>query len=302
MAERTATPSHDRLFRILMEDPVHGPSLVRSLLPPPAAGLIADSQIERVSGTFTDNNLQLHQTDALFRADLPGGSPALIYILIEHKSTRDPWAPLQMARYIVRIWTRYADLPEARPGVLPPVIPVLVHHGRQPWSGPLSVLDMVERPGPIADLTGSLSCVLFDLTAAETAELPGNRTGRSVLAAMKHARDRPAADEVLDKILSGPDEGSKIELSLVDYLAKNYVMETETLEAALQRARPGRWEILMETVADQLIRAKKAELIASSKAETLLRLAGLKFGSVPETRAGEIRTADVSDLDRWLDA
>ena len=136
MAEIDFTPSHDRLFRTIIEDPVRGPRLARCLLPLTAARLIADALMVSVPGIFTDENLRLHQTDALFRVDLPGGCLTLIHILIEHKSTKDPWVPLQMARYILRIWTRHSCSPEARPGVLPPVSPVLVHHGRKPWSGP----------------------------------------------------------------------------------------------------------------------------------------------------------------------
>ena len=74
----------------------------------------------------------------------------------------------------------------------------------------------------------------------------------------------------------------------------------------------------METVAEHLIRAKKAEWIArgkaegvaegfaegmaKGKAEALLKLAGLKFGGVPEARAYELRAAAASDLDHWLAA
>ena len=42
--------------------------------------------------------------------------------------------------------------------------------------------------------------------------------------------------------------------------------------------------------------------IAKGKAETLIRLAGIRFGDVPADRVDEIQAADAATLDRWLDA
>ena len=42
--------------------------------------------------------------------------------------------------------------------------------------------------------------------------------------------------------------------------------------------------------------------VALGKAETLIRLAGIRFGDVPADRVDEIQAADVATLDRWLDA
>lgn len=108
MAEDPSMP-HDRLFRALVSNPERGARLVRALLSlllsPEAAGLVANASLEPVPGSFVDGSLHLHQTDALFRARLADGRPAFLYILLEHKSGRDPWTPLQMARYVMRIWT-----------------------------------------------------------------------------------------------------------------------------------------------------------------------------------------------------
>ena len=42
--------------------------------------------------------------------------------------------------------------------------------------------------------------------------------------------------------------------------------------------------------------------MAQGKAETLLRQARIRFGDVPAARSDEVRTADATTLDRWLDA
>ncbi len=322
------TPAaHDQIFRVVVEHPGRATRLAHGCLPDEVAAMIADKPLVRVPETFVDEDLRLHHVDALFKGELRDGRPAWVYILFEHKSWQNPWAPLQMLRYITRIWTWHTRQSEARPGVLPPVIPILVHQGRQPWSGPLSVLDMVEADGALENLSRSLSCVLCDLGPTEDAKLPGDRDVQPVLSALKHVWDREVLDEVLDMILRGLTEGGDLELLVVSYISDAYSnLAPGQLEAALRRARPERWEELLGPAAEELIRKYTPVVLARERAEgeaigeargevrgeargeargkakTLLRQARIRFGNVPEERYGQIMAADTATLDRWLDA
>ncbi len=46
----------------------------------------------------------------------------------EHKSWSDSWVTLQLLRYMTRIWSRHER--ENRRLPLPPVIPIVIYHGR----------------------------------------------------------------------------------------------------------------------------------------------------------------------------
>ncbi len=196
--------------------------LMRGCLPDGVAGLLADTPLKRVPGSFVDGGLRLHHADALFRAELTDGRPAYVYLLAEHKSWHDPWVPLQMAGYVIRIWKWHFRRKGVRRGVLPPVIPVLVHKGPHLWKDPLSVLDLVEADGPLGDLSRSMSCVLCDLPTTETAALPVGPETRAVLDALKHVWEEEVSDGVLDRILSDIPERSVIELQVVGYLFEAY--------------------------------------------------------------------------------
>ncbi len=97
MASEPRAP-HGQMFRALVPELESGARLVRQLLPPAVANLIADAPLVRVPETFVDENLGLRQADALFEAKLEDGRPALLYVLLEHKSWPDPWARLPPAR------------------------------------------------------------------------------------------------------------------------------------------------------------------------------------------------------------
>ncbi|MCC6897881.1 MAG: DUF4351 domain-containing protein [Polyangiaceae bacterium] len=52
----------------------------------------------------------------------------------------------------------------------------------------------------------------------------------------------------------------------------------------------------------QILRAEgEAKGKAEGKAEVLIRLLHLKFGPVPAAAAERVRSAPVSDLDRWVE-
>ena len=62
----------------------------------------------------------------------------------------------------------------------------------------------------------------------------------------------------------------------------------------------------METLADTWMEAGRAEGRAEGKAqdkaETFLRLARLKFGTLPEARVTQVHAAGPDQLDAWLDS
>jgi hypothetical protein len=62
----------------------------------------------------------------------------LLYLLPEHKSGEERGLVLQELRYALNIWVKWADEHPTVEG-LPPIIPVLFHHGDKPWRGPTSL-------------------------------------------------------------------------------------------------------------------------------------------------------------------
>ena len=67
----------------------------------------------------------------------------MLHLLLEHKSGADRWTPLQTLGYTVRLWEAHRRrAPRSR--WLPPVITVVVHHGRRGWTGTTDVFDLVE--------------------------------------------------------------------------------------------------------------------------------------------------------------
>ncbi|HLQ37835.1 MAG TPA: Rpn family recombination-promoting nuclease/putative transposase [Planctomycetota bacterium] len=191
---------HDTLFRTIFAQPEHAAALLRSALPLELAAAIDWPTLAGVEGSFIDAASQRHHSDLLFRVDL-GGAPALLYLLLEHKSYDDAWTVLQVLRHVVNIWHWWR---EQHPGVdlLPPVLPIVVHHGDHPFRSPTRLLDLVrldQLPAAVAEALRrhqpQLQVLIDDLASQSEADLRrrvdgGGRARRPGLAVRPRPQQR----------------------------------------------------------------------------------------------------------------
>jgi predicted transposase YdaD len=133
---------HDALFREAFGSVEAARGMVESLASKSVLAKLDLDSLRPAPGTFVDQALAKSQSDLLFSATL-AGRPALVYFLLEHKSYPDRWVGLQLAAYIIRIWEKSRQQ-EPPPQFLPPVIPLVVHHGPNGWAASTRLLDLVD--------------------------------------------------------------------------------------------------------------------------------------------------------------
>ena len=304
-----ATP-HDALFRALLADPARADTLVREYVPPAVAAELSATPIEPVDASFVDPILHQSQSDRLFEARLKGGGKAFVYVLLEHKARPAAGTALQMLGYMVRIWQRHAGERAERLRALPPIVPLIFYHGRERWSEPLSVTEMIAGEGELGSFARRLRCVLHDLGERPLEELSGDAAVWSVLAALVAALRGRTEEGLLRRILSGLADGSELEMQVLSYIVRTCELTPAELETAGRAAKPRRWEALMATVAEAWVREGEArgkavglaEGKAEGKAETLLRLLERRFGTVPESARVRVTHGSAAQIDAWLDA
>ena len=310
-----AAHPHDALFRALTQDARRADQLVRGYLPPEVGALLSGEPARLLADTFVSGWLRTTQADRLLAMRLKDGRPAFIYVLLEHKSTVDAGTPLQLLGYMVEVWKRYAS--ESGSRSLPPIIPLVFYHGEGRWTVPVSVLDMVEAPAALAGFVRSLSYIVHDLGEVEFQRLSPDPGVRAVLGLLKHGSRRVLPPETGRRILVDIESLAAGDVLLgpaLAYLAAVFEVRREELDGLFPAGGTRIRRYLMATLAEHWAaegeargRAKgraegEAKGRAEGKAETLLRLLGRRFGAVPEAVTARVRTAPVTDLDRWLDA
>jgi predicted transposase YdaD len=133
---------HDGLFKRIFGVPAHAADMLRTVLPAALLVALDLTQLELVPGSFVRPDMAHRHSDLLFRVPL-GGRLVYLYLLIEHQSWPDPLMPLRVLEYIQLFWAGILREQTGRK-TLPPVIPLVVHHGPAGWTAPRSLHEMVE--------------------------------------------------------------------------------------------------------------------------------------------------------------
>ena len=227
---------HDLFFKRIMSDPESAGQFLREHLPPDIAALMSDDPPELQSGSFVDEDLAQHQTDLLFQMRLRGGGEFLTYILVEHKSAPDRLARLQLLRYVTQMLVQWHRENKRLP--LPPVVPLLAHHGPSGWSFSPDFMDLY---GPVADplrpYLVTFRHALVDLACIDDSALSQHLRLRAFLKALKYIL-RSDLVECLESLLEDAKRASLMDLvRVVSYIEDSRVrVDREVLGAAMRRS------------------------------------------------------------------
>src|SRR5262249_15450593 len=217
------------------------------------------------SGSFVDPALKTRHSDLLFSAAWRGGGDALLYLLFEHQSTTEALIAFRLLRYQVRIWERWlTEHPHAR--TLPAIVPLVLYHGAESWSVPLTFDALCEVPEAVRPALAP-HLVRFAYLMDDLSEIPDDRLraramsalGRLVEACFKHARTRVdlldilgAWADVIREVIDAPNGLEALALVMRYILLVNDQVEPEALHAFLRVTAPEAKDTIM-TAGERLI-------------------------------------------------
>ena len=104
---------HDKYFRRVFSNTKDAASLLRACVPEPLARVLRWSTLTLLPGRFVSPDWRDSQADLLFSVERePQTDPVLLYVLLEHQSSPDPWMPLRL------LIDQTEQRPESVPGEL----------------------------------------------------------------------------------------------------------------------------------------------------------------------------------------
>ena len=191
---------HDSFVRSWLSRPDQLEAFLRSYLPADVVSLFDPSTLVIHDGTYIDEEHQKHFSDIAATVDIRR-SKAHVYILVEHKSYNDPWALLQILRYMVQTWTR--DSKESGSRTLVPIIPILFYHGEAKTIR-TSFPELFPPDGAPAlkAYQPRFLCDVFNLTTLSDDQIKGPPEQEAALWALKYARTQTEiALRALDRLV-----------------------------------------------------------------------------------------------------
>jgi len=299
---------HDKFFREVFSQEEYARDLLLATLPQGIVDLL-DLQAIIVENTSMIDGVHSEQrSDLLIRTSM-GSSPALVYILVEHKSYADRWSVFQLLKYMVRIWERERRKPNATTS-LPTIIPVLFYHGTRKWRMPLDFSSYFISEEELKSHIPAFRPVMIDLQAMEDQDFRGSKMIQAVLKTLKYSREnlRMHLVEILRSVLTVPmDKEHRVFLNtLLEYIIRGCrdVDEQDVEQAVFAIGSREVREVYM-TVAEQLIARGKLEGQHEGELkkmqEVLLKQLAQKFRVIAEVDKKKVmETKNPEKLDRAL--
>lgn len=257
------TRSHDRFFRQTFGRPELAADFLRNYLPPQVAALLDldPEHLVRGAESYIDSKLRGHQSDLLYRARLRDGSPAAVFILVEHKSRPDPWVALQLLRYMLQIWQ--AALQVRQP--LFPILPLVVYHGKRLWRVSTNFSGLFRGPEALRPYWPDFRYDLLDLSVAGDVEIRGAAATQACALLLREIWSPDLAPKlagILNRLRQMPDSVAAKEL--LDVLASYVVTSSDAVtqaevQAAAEAALDEEGEQVMPTIAQTLLEQGRAE-------------------------------------------
>jgi predicted transposase/invertase (TIGR01784 family) len=316
------TNPHDALFQYTFSRPEHAARLFRDRLPASIGERVDWATLERLPGSFVDQELAWRHTDLLYRVAL-SGREALIYVLLEHQSTIDPLMPLRLLGYMSRIWERIVKQdPKAK--AIPAIVPLVIYHGSRPWTAPTRFIDIVNlEPRDKQELAATVPDFGFwldDLSDQSDKQLRARamtELGVVTLLSLQRLPNAPdptaAFAQMIDLIAAVTAVPSGVEAlaAILCYVFKVSDPEPSAIKELLESRVGARAEEAFMTTAERLIQQGEAKGEAKGRAEgeargraegraeLLVRLLTLKFGPLSPETEKRLGSAAIADLDRW---
>jgi hypothetical protein len=190
MPSRAQSP-HDEFFKAIFGDVRRARDLLLGLLPPEVSRELDLSALALDQTSYVSDALKESCTDLVFTCPLDG-KPAMVAILLEHKSWEPAVPHLQLLRYMLSIWEQ--NLADKEP--LRVVIPILIHQGETRWEIRAFADTFAFLPDSLRRFVPSFDLVYEDLvttSAAELGTLFHDAVVQTALATMKYTSAKDEA-------------------------------------------------------------------------------------------------------------
>ncbi len=297
---------HDAYFKVVMGEARNANDLIRKHLPKDITSQFASDLPELVSGSFVDESLAVHLSDMLYRVKLKTGGDVFVYTLIEHKSSPDALAPLQLLRYMTRIWS---DWTKENKGRLPVIIPLVFYHGKRRWSVPTRFSMLFEDvPEALQSSIPDFLYELVDLGQIDDKDLSDDPRLSALLMPMKYI----FTPEIMLELTKTTD--NLLRLEKMDFrLFLSYILHARSdigrkeVDKILDLLPSPQQEDIMAGLAQEFkddwyskgIAEGEVKGKVEGKAELLIELLEERFGCISKDVKERIFNADADSIKDW---
>jgi predicted transposase/invertase (TIGR01784 family) len=256
---------HDSTVQKFLQEIDTVKSLFREYLPGEIKALLDIDSLEYMKEKFVDETLSKYYSDFLYKVNFKDHINGFIFLLLEHKSWAPRFTAFQALKYIVHVWDLYlANNDKAK--YLPPVIPLVLYHGKKKWNLDTRFSTLFNNPGPLNVFIPDFQFLLLDISHEPDENIKGIPILKILLMTLKYIF-KPKLNNKLPEIIQ-LFEKIKNKKTALDYLVTliNYLMsaagnlDNEEIEVTVSKVFNQGGEI-MATIAEKLINQTKWDVV-----------------------------------------
>jgi predicted transposase/invertase (TIGR01784 family) len=304
---------HDKFFKDNWSKPEVAIDFINHQLPQAVSSCLNKNSLTLEKDSFIDAELSEHFSDMLYSLNFNNGLPCQLYLLFEHKSYPDRFTRLQCLNYMVKIWVKLQS-DDKTIKALPPIIPVIVYHGKDGWAYDLNFMDLFESeiPDSVKLYLPNFQHVLCDLTILTDQDIKGTIITQVTMKLLKYISD-PTLAERLPSILKLVEELSEQDTDLqylytvLRYVSSASDIGKDELGAIVRQTFLATGDKAMASAAEEWILEgeQRGEIRGEirgelkGQAKVLANQIKLKFGRVSSNSKGKLESATSEQLMLW---
>ena len=259
---------------------------------------------EKVDASFVSSKYESRESDVIWKfRRRDGGEPVYVYILMEFQSRPDPSMPVRFMGYESLFYqSLMAGQPEAAGRKLPPVIPVLLYNGSEPWNVATDLGSLIGDLDPSAEIyRPQLRYRLVDEAAYPREELAALSSPVADLFRIERSHDWQEVRASVHRLRrSIPPSEASLRQAFAVWLRKvilpRFGLSPEDVSVDLTLEEI---EAMLAESIDRWNREIREEGRQEGEARLLLRQLRLKFGPLEPALEDQVRSADTDRLLEW---
>ena len=299
---------HDGGYKSLFAHARMVEDLLRGFVHEPWIDDLDFSSLERCEGSYVSEKFRRFEQDMVWRiqwkrsrTDAARSEPPglYVYLLLEFQSQVDGFMALRMLTYLSLFYQDLMKRRELTPsGKLPPVLPLVLYNGKQRWTAPREVADLIEEvPGGLAAYRPSLRYLLLDEGEYPESELELPENLAAALFRLEQSRDWDEAQTLIGGLaprMREPSQGN-LRRAFEEWLAK------VLLPSRFPKERIPEWTKLegSQTMLRESVLEWTREWREEGEQKLLLRQLERKFGALDAAARRRIENAEEEQLVTW---
>ncbi|TBV11394.1 Rpn family recombination-promoting nuclease/putative transposase [Stutzerimonas kirkiae] len=168
---------HDTSYKLLFSNPEFVRDPLLGFVPQAWVGQLDFGTLEPLNGHYVSEDMRQRHEDMVWRVRLRDAW-IYIYLLLEFQSTPDRFMALRLLSYIGLFWQQLEKQRQLTADrLLPPVLPLVLCNGDQPWHHPTELAALCHPPPKeLQALQPQLNYLLATRTITRTNNWPASAT------------------------------------------------------------------------------------------------------------------------------